>query len=126
MSKMFKGCEALSNLKFSNLTTNLVRYMNEMFMNCKNLVSLDLSKFTTGNTTNLTRMFYGMASLEKLDLRQFVPGYNGDMTEVIDMFTNINVENNFSIIIDVDKWRTVKDFKIPENANVTKPEELFE
>ena len=65
MSKMFSGCNSLTNLDLSNFNTQNVTYMDYMFYNCNSLTDLNLSNFNTQNVTNMSGIFSDCNSLSK-------------------------------------------------------------
>ena len=74
MSKMFRGCIALTSLDLSHFDTSQVTNMNSMFRGCSGLTKLDLSSFNTSQVTNMNYMFYGCSCLTDLDVSQLNTG----------------------------------------------------
>ena len=71
MTRMFSGCNNLTELNLSNFDTSNVTDMARMFDNCNNLTELNLSNFDTSNVTDMTYMFRNCEKLEQLDLSSF-------------------------------------------------------
>ncbi len=71
MGYIFYNCRSLTQLDVSNWDTSKVTNMYQMFHNCKNLKSLDLSNFDTSNVTNMYGMFFSCDKLQILDLSNF-------------------------------------------------------
>ena len=68
---LFRECENIIEIDFSNFDSSKVTRTDYMFCGCKSLISLDLSNFNTSNVTDMGFMFYKCASLSFLDLSSF-------------------------------------------------------
>gem|GEM_PF-3987861 len=72
MLSMFRGCNSLQSIIFSNkFDTSAVTSMYSMFFNCTALTTLDLSNFNTSAVTSMYCMFGNCSSLTTLDLSSF-------------------------------------------------------
>ena len=71
MSKMFKFCNSLKYINFTNFDTSHVINMDNLFYDCRALTSLDLDNFDTSSANNMGDMFNGCRSLTKLNLSNF-------------------------------------------------------
>ena len=114
MSKMFSGCQSLTELSMSSISTDKVKDMSHMFedcssltelkllwtnhyvenmegmfMGCEKLSSLTLSQFGTSRVSNMAQMFRGCASLTELDLSSFRTGSVTNMTEMFYQCSNL-------------------------------------
>ena len=54
---MFRTCDSIIEINFTNFTTSNSRYMNYMFTGCKKLISLGLICFDTSNVEVMNDMF---------------------------------------------------------------------
>ena len=71
MNKMFKNCDDLVSINFTNFDTSGVTNMNSMFYGCGSLISINLSNFNTSSVTDMGSMFYFCSSLISLNLYNF-------------------------------------------------------
>ena len=84
-SKMFFGCENLTNIDLSYFNTSNVTNMNSMFKFCSNLISIDLSTFDTSNVNDMKGMFSNCRNLKNIDLSHF---NTSKVTDMCSMFSN--------------------------------------
>ena len=95
-SSMFKDCDRLTSVDFSDFATESVTDMSSMFYGCNSLTSLDLSGLSTENVTEMSSMFYECSSLGELNLSGLS---TGNVTDMAFMFagcngmTSINLSN---------------------------------
>ena len=68
---MFSGCKRLKSLILSNFDTSKVIIMSDLFRDCSSLVSIDLSSFNTEKVRRMTSMFDGCINLISLNLSNF-------------------------------------------------------
>lgn len=74
MSRIFKGCSALTTLDVSGFDTANVTDMDNMFRGCSSLTALDLTGFDTANVKSIDAMFSGCSGLKALNLTNFDTG----------------------------------------------------
>ena len=82
MLMMFQNCEYLEYVNMNGAKTSSVTNMESMFENCQNLKSLDLSNFQTPSVISMKKMFYNCEKLEYLDISNFVTTSVRDMTQM--------------------------------------------
>ena len=68
---MFKDCDTIVEMNFSDFDTSLCIDMLGMFRNCTSLIKLDLSQFDTKSVTQMSDMFWNCKSLISLDISSF-------------------------------------------------------
>ena len=71
MENMFSQCFSLKSLNLSNLCTSKVTTLANMFDGCGEIISLDLSKFDTSGVLEMNSMFSYCQSLQFLNLSNF-------------------------------------------------------
>ena len=96
MFQMFKNCESLKSLDLSNFDTSNVERMESMFSNCYSLTSLNIKNFNTIKVYNMGHMFNNCSSLKSIDLSSFhTPNVNAsdNMFNGCENLTSINVSS---------------------------------
>ena len=97
---MFKGCISLKTLDLSGfITSNLLNTIANMFWDCKSLISLNLSTFDISQVINFGHMFCNCESLKWVDISSFKSekGINLDnMFNGCKSITNINLSNFYT------------------------------
>ena len=68
INHMFRDCNLLIKLDFSNFNSQKVADMSHLFADCKSLINLNLSDINTQNVTNMRCLFDGCNSLTSLNL----------------------------------------------------------
>ena len=71
MQYMFLDCSNLEKINFGNINTTSVENMVSIFKNCHKLTSIDISNFDISKVTDMSYMFYNCVSLTQLDLSNF-------------------------------------------------------
>ena len=71
MAYMFYNCRRISTINFTNFDTSKVTDMSYMFYYCYNAKTFDLSNFNTENVTNMAYMFYYCSGLTSLNVNHF-------------------------------------------------------
>lgn len=71
MTRMFNGCQYLTDIDLSSFDTSNVTDMTGMFGGCYGLKSLDVSRFDTSKVTNMNSMFASCYNLTSLDVSNF-------------------------------------------------------
>ena len=79
MFAMFRECDFIISIDFSNFNISFVKEMSYMFSKCYSLQYLELSNFNTSNVIDMKFMFFGCYSLISLDVSSF------NTSNVIDM-----------------------------------------
>ena len=93
-SRLFYGCENMTNVDLSGFDTSNVTNMDEMFAFCDSLTNLDVSGFDTSNVADMSRMFDGCSSVTQLDVSEFDTSNVTDMREMFgecSSLTNLDV-----------------------------------
>ena len=83
LSSMFKGCEIIKAIDFTNFNTNEVTNMSNMFLCCSSLESINLSKCIAQKVTNMQSMFSGCSKLRSVNLTEF---FAPNVTNMSEMF----------------------------------------
>ena len=81
-SRLFYGCENMTNVDLSGFDTSNVTNMDEMFEFCDSLTNLDVSGFDTSNVADMSWMFEGCSSVTQLDVSGFDTSNVTDMREM--------------------------------------------
>ena len=66
-SQMFKNCNSLTSVNFTNISFSDVDSMEEMFCNCYSLKTMDLSYFNLTNVKSTKGMFKYCNSLTSVN-----------------------------------------------------------
>ena len=81
---LFAGCEALTEIDFTNFDTSSMRGASSMFNGCAALTSIDLKKLKTDNVQSMGAMFAGCVNLATLDLSTFKLASNINFSNMFD------------------------------------------
>ena len=82
IENLFYGCNKLTSIDISNLSTKYVTDMKYAFFECSELTSIDLSNFDTKYVKSMDSMFYGCKSLKSIDLSNFDTSNVTSMEEI--------------------------------------------
>ena len=117
MSKMFYNCSSLNKINLSNFITSTAESMYCMFCGCVKLISLDLSNFKTENVYNMDRMFMSCISLSSLNLSNFKTQKVNNMASMFDSCKNL-VSLDLSNFNTLDVQDMSQMFKKCINLNI--------
>ena len=79
-SRVFEGCQNLTELDLSSWDTSNAIHFNSMFYRCAALRELDLSSWDTSSVTTARSMFFDNFALKKLDISEFTHEVMEDIT----------------------------------------------
>ena len=68
MDNLFKGCNELDEVDFTNFNITLVTSMASMFSGCSKLTELDISLLDTSSVIDMHDMLYGCELFKLIDL----------------------------------------------------------
>ena len=88
---MFRYCDKLKTINFSNFKTSKCEYMQAMFQNCTALTSLDLSSFDTSNVVDMEAMFYYCYTMNTLKISSFNTSRCNCMRDMFNGCTRLSV-----------------------------------
>jgi surface protein len=107
----------LETLTLGNNQNEIITYTTKAFKGCEKLTSLDLSKISTSKTVNMVEMFSNTLALQKLDIRNFSDNEEGNYEN---MFENINNGTEMTVIIDEAKCQKISN-SLPDYVKKEKP-----
>ncbi|MBE5812326.1 MAG: BspA family leucine-rich repeat surface protein [Clostridiales bacterium] len=102
MVNMFIGCDNLGEITFGDdFKTDSVEYIGGMFSECSSLTSLNLSNFNTSSVKSMANMFNGCSALTTLDVSKW---NTSNVTNMLDMFNDCKALTT----LDVSNFDTSK------------------